>query len=230
MLRSTTVAEHLDLDIGCYLVAHGIRRGLFKHHSSLESLLAGTEHWIQYKDEILEDAFFVQSTKRGLGIDPTKPMRDNNHREFMQRIGISVGLGGSESGVTSYAMRRNFATVIANHAGKDKARKAMAHKANSTTLETTYDDDIRRTDFVGLILGEAVESAWNMRQGHQPALNRLEKVAGTPLDQNELERRMPMLKILSQQAIDLKDCLAQGLADWKQVIVHTNVFLAHILS
>lgn len=118
------------MDVGCYVVALAFRRGLFKNYNTIEELLDSDEYQLVFKDEVLKQAFFVAAKPRGYGIDPEKPMWDLRHREFMQRIAIMVGLGGtfpinvfvrlskanyitgSEAGVTSYAMRRNFATTI----------------------------------------------------------------------------------------------------------------------
>jgi len=58
----------------------------------------------------------------------------------------------------------------------------------------------------------------------------LEAVAAPVLDQHELEQHMPMLKTLLQQVISLKDCIAQGIMDWKQVVVGTTSFLHIFLA
>lgn len=82
------------MDIGCYIVALGIRRGMFKNYTTIEELLAGDEYVLEWKDEFLDQPLFLKAKPRGLGVVPGAPMTDQNRRDFLQRMGKKSGLGG----------------------------------------------------------------------------------------------------------------------------------------
>lgn len=164
-LRSVEAIEYLELDIGGLVAVYGIRRGVFDEHETIESLVNGDEINIRWKDEALQWPFFVQAKPRGLGITK-EPMRDENQREYLQRIADQVGLRATDGRkVTMYGFRRNLGTAITRVYGADSARKALGHEPSSTALERSYDDGLSYLDFVGGLLGEEQVGPLELRAG-----------------------------------------------------------------
>jgi hypothetical protein len=76
------------------VIALGLRRGAFKHHVDVQSLIAGREYHIQWRDELLDMPFFVASGPRGMSNRHDTPMTADGARTFLQRTAIEAGLGG----------------------------------------------------------------------------------------------------------------------------------------
>ncbi|KDQ51389.1 hypothetical protein JAAARDRAFT_140436 [Jaapia argillacea MUCL 33604] len=226
-LRSTIAHEYLDMDVGCYLIALGVCRGLFKDYETVKSLLNGSEYRLRWKDDVLEFPLFLKSKPCGLGVTD-EPMTDVNHREYLQHISIKCGMGGSESGVLSYPFRRNMAIVVAAALGSHIAHTGMGHAADTTTMEESYDDNNSRTDYVGAMMNEAIRPPREAKILESHAFNRLEphlfKMIGLHLTFRELCVRVPILKLLAKQAKDLYRCVEQGENDWKTFVVCGFVF------
>ncbi|KDQ50595.1 hypothetical protein JAAARDRAFT_141776 [Jaapia argillacea MUCL 33604] len=218
-LRPTSDREHLDMDAGCYLVAIGIRRRLFKNYTTIDELLAGSEHHLEWKDEVIHEPMFVASKPRGMGIT-NKPMSDDYHRDFLRRLSIKSGMGGVEVGPTIYLFRRNMATIATIALGRERTRHGMGHHGNSKTLEGNYDDGNTRSDWVGAMLNEIIRDPRHEKAKPSHSSYRLKDATAAPeISFEDLCVRAPVLKLLSRQAFDLRLCLQTGDPEWRNAVV-----------
>ncbi|KDQ51097.1 hypothetical protein JAAARDRAFT_99306, partial [Jaapia argillacea MUCL 33604] len=219
-LQPTSDQEHLDMDAGCYLVAIGIRWQLFKNYTTIDELLAGSEHHLEWKDKVIHEPMFLSSKPQGMGIT-NKPMTDSYHWDFLRKLSIQSGMGGVEVGPTIYLFRRNMATIAIIALGCERAHQGMGHHGNSKAMEGSYNDGNTQSDWVGAMLNEIIRDPRHEKQSLLiQAIGLLKDVTAAPeISFNDLCIRALILKLLTQQAFDLRVCLQTGDPDWRNAVV-----------
>ena len=93
-MAPSTEVRYLLLEGATLLVALCLRRGAFRDHSTLESLLAGKEKVIRFKKELLDQPIFCRSTEGGWKVERKEPMKDHALRTKFAKVAEKAGMGG----------------------------------------------------------------------------------------------------------------------------------------
>lgn len=166
-----TVTERFNiLDFGVFMVAHGLRRGVFGEKSLGDLLELDVQEFGCEKEFEDLPVFFARTSRSG--ISSTKPATVDQVTKMFQAslrsFGIAVGkcsypalatacrlLTSRTAGEdTLYMLRRNFATAnVEQGVDRTHAKFLLGHNANSYALERFYDQSVRNLDVSGTVLG-----------------------------------------------------------------------------
>lgn len=74
------------MDLGMLLVVMALRRGAFHNHASLDSVLAGEESILAWKDEFKTMPVFCAAKPKGIGLVFHAPMMADASRKHLKTI------------------------------------------------------------------------------------------------------------------------------------------------
>lgn len=106
--RVTPVRQenHILLDLGLTLIAMGLRRKAFKHHSTLDSILNGNDVVLEWDTALLDSPFFCASRPRGMGLDHNRALAYPGFRSFLLTTSEQAGLDRKSLITCSYLFSR----------------------------------------------------------------------------------------------------------------------------
>lgn len=92
-MKSVGDEVFLTLDVGVHMVALCLRRGAFRDHTTIESLLRADDYELKFKDNLLEQPFFCRAGPRGFTVQAGLPMSDTAARRMLQSVCQTAGMG-----------------------------------------------------------------------------------------------------------------------------------------
>ena len=183
--------SHLLVDAGLLLLIIGLRRGAFRDHTDLDSLIAGNEIALRWHPEWLKRPVFCAGGARGLSIDDRKPMRYHAFCDFLKTTCIQAGLGGMSAAhdewcspqkwsdvicldrhMSAYCFRRGTSTTMTRVLGSELSKAILQHKQNSETLQRSYAYNATQQDLTAAVLYDRPGQAIGRSKYDAPALHR----------------------------------------------------------
>ena len=93
-IRGVTKSQNIHFDLPLILAILALQRGMFVKHTTVDSLLSGTEFELQMKPSKSEEPVFANVKARGTGLaEPITPMMANSLGMLMSGRCNEVGLG-----------------------------------------------------------------------------------------------------------------------------------------
>ncbi|KAL7281920.1 hypothetical protein ACG7TL_003387 [Trametes sanguinea] len=144
--------NHLLLELAVIVIALGLRRGAFRDHTDLASLLKGKERTVQWKEELKDAPFLCAGMPRGLGVNAAKPLRYEGFRDFLRQLAAQAGLDPMFT--TAYCFRRGTASTMNRVLGSELTKTLLHHKQASETLHKHYAGNAQQVDLTAASLYE----------------------------------------------------------------------------
>jgi len=92
--RGVTNSQNIHFDLPLVLAILALQRGMFVTHTTVESLLSGTEFQLQMKQAKSEEPVFARLKARGTGLaEPIAPMMANSFGMVFSGRCNEIGLG-----------------------------------------------------------------------------------------------------------------------------------------
>ncbi|KAK0484277.1 hypothetical protein EDD18DRAFT_1361292 [Armillaria luteobubalina] len=171
-IRAVMVEHMLELDAATQLIAIALRRQAFRDHTTLESLLDGTEYIVKWHDKLLDESVLQGSVPGGGSLVPGSILNYNGARLFMKAIAADSTLGGSIENAVLYGFRRAAASVLQLCFGSETAKGILHHRVKSDTLNETYSNVHQTADTSGAILEKRTAYSTQTTLQNAPALHR----------------------------------------------------------
>ncbi|OSC98547.1 hypothetical protein PYCCODRAFT_1471017 [Trametes coccinea BRFM310] len=204
--------NYLLLDLGLFLIVLGLRRGAFRRHADIQSLLQGSERVLEWKDGLQDEPFLCGSTPRGLGVDYTKPMAYPGFRLFLKQLAEKAGLDPMYT--TAYCFRRGTASTMNRVLGSELTKNLLHHKQQSDVLHRHYASNAQQVDLTAMALYGEDEVLQGLSLQDAPALMR-----PVPTDDQNATPELSLkdalivssdLRILHMQKAVLEDIMGNG--------------------
>lgn len=208
-LRGVLDANALIADAPVIMIAIGLRRHAFKDHDSLDSLLNGQEHHIEWKPELMELPVFASHLARGRGVIQNKAMGYECARTFLRRISSLAGLGEEDN--TTYCWRRGSANTLSRILGSEMAKSLLQHEQHTDTIHNNYSINAAQVDLVAAVLDGKQDHILGLTRHDAPAMFRSESVHNiTPLSLEQALIMSPEFRLATMQKMYLKQQVEVG--------------------
>ncbi|WVQ99693.1 hypothetical protein IAU59_006834 [Kwoniella sp. CBS 9459] len=213
-VQSTISSQYAVLDLGTYLIAHAIGQGAFGE-KTLEDLLRTEKASFTVDPGFMDVPLFrARASRNVLSSDPMTDASANAQlRAIMQSYGIGSFTGFSD---TLYALRRGFATRVAQHLSAGIAKFHLGQHANSTVMESTYYQGHSDENLTEGVVGEKERQVKVIT----PLSFTRARNEGTPPVRVSLKEALevhPEYRHLYTKRVILKNCLAFGTTRWKTI-------------
>ncbi|WVF73095.1 hypothetical protein IAT40_007914 [Kwoniella sp. CBS 6097] len=214
-IKSTQTAKYAVLDFGTYLIAHGLRRGVFGSRT-LQDLLSTDKFEIRCDKEYENKPIFLAWASRSRLNDSWKAMTADAANRVLKDAMIRFGIATSKPfSDTLYAFRRGFATTVGRHLSPAIAKFFLGHEANSTMFERFYNQSNVDENITEGLLGpeEAQErvttplSFLRSEEGLEPPKITLKEALEIHPEFRHIKSKMDLLR----------KCLNSGSSQWLKV-------------
>ncbi|KIO31883.1 hypothetical protein M407DRAFT_19147 [Tulasnella calospora MUT 4182] len=187
---------NLFLEPAIPFIALLLHRGQFQKHTTLDSLLGGSEHQIVYKNP--NDPLFYQCLSGGYGVDRTSPARSSDLTGQVVYLANKVGLIGSkESGGGSTKQLRTWGGEdLKNQLGETAAQQVLGHGAQDSVLNDNYARGVATLDMAALRAHEASEG--NVQRAEEAMMRHVSRSPAV---------RARAVRIAQGQPVDGIDCV-----------------------
>lgn len=205
-VRSPSRLEDLGLSIPRRLIAMLLRRELLRDHITVDSVIKGQESLLAIKDTSREHPIFLRAGASGLSLNNDNiPIRKT---AFTSYFSLRAQWAGYPVGCCMYSWRSKASTNVRQASGIERARRFLAHGAQTDTLDEHYDEGLYDFDAVGVALGGQEERSVELGNFDavvlyrtEPAKNNVYREAAI---QNAVSRHLDVLAAATLSANELK--------------------------
>ncbi|OCF57950.1 hypothetical protein L486_03974 [Kwoniella mangroviensis CBS 10435] len=206
-IRTVRRKPNLIFDLGCALLAHGLRQGVFGPERSIEDIYQSRLLELCVEPEFANRPVLLGGGSGGFGLDTTAPLRvEGASIRFKENL-EDCGYQAAESEILGMSsVRRGTATRWVDKFGRMATRLLLGHAPGSFTLEKNYDGAIEVLDLVKAVLRAELSET---------------NVVNPILD--SLLSEDPKLKLFTESLAILSECLVDGSSDWMRVPPYIDI-------